>query len=542
LSCEPKSRSWYSQNFPERAAQDKIATDVDSQIQTLEVGAKQRSPTAPSIYEAVVSANAGAMGSTRTFNRMVEYQTALGEATDKRWREYMKRLSKNDSRTFREQDRSRMSEEEVRLDIQREVEAELAPRFKDLFEDIERQKRGNREGLLQSIQSRLPDAAALIEMARFRPFKAGAASEAERWEPPHYGAYVIRHTGAPTFIDYGDAASIDALVIEFRRTLAVPRGTLAHDLGRRLDTALMQPLRAQLGATTEIYVSPEGLLNLVPFGALVDEQDRYLVETFRFNYLSTGRDLLREPPSSTARPSPAVVIADPAFDAGAGDRAPGTSMRSVLGHQFQALPGTAGEAEAIKALLPGAAVLTREQATETAMKSVAAPRILHVATHGFFLEDQDLSRVDAGTAEGPEDPMLRSGLVFAGANTGRSGADDGVLTALEAAALGLAGTELVVLSACETGVGDVRTGEGVFGLRRAFMAAGAETLVISLWRVDDDATRQLMTEFYRRLAKREGRAEALRQAALTLLRDPAHRHPFYWASFISTGEASPMRH
>jgi CHAT domain-containing protein len=193
-------------------------------------------------------------------------------------------------------------------------------------------------------------------------------------------------------------------------------------------------------------------------------------------------------------------------------------------------------------LLPGSRVLTGDQATETALKSVSSPRVLHVATHGFFLEDQDLmAAAQPGSSKEIEDPMLRSGLVFAGANTGRSGSDDGVLTALEAAGLDLAGTQLVVLSACQTGVGDVRTGEGVFGLRRALMVAGAETLVMSLWPVDDDATRRLMVEYYDRLSRGEARAEALRQASLALLRDPARRHPFYWASFISAGEAGRMQ-
>jgi CHAT domain-containing protein len=234
------------------------------------------------------------------------------------------------------------------------------------------------------------------------------------------------------------------------------------------------------------------------------------------------------------------------FDAGAPvpaapDR-PTPQLRSVLGNHFEPLSGTAAEAQSIKRMIPDAEILTGSRATESAIKSVRFPRVLHVATHGFFLQDQDLSAATGpGAAAALEDPMLRSGLVFAGANTGRSGSDDGVLTALEAAALGLSGTQLVVLSACETGVGDVRTGEGVFGLRRAFMVAGAETLVMSLWQVDDQATERLMTEFYGRLTKGEGRAEALRQASLALLRDPARRHPFFWASFIAAGEAGRMR-
>ena len=137
--------------------------------------------------------------------------------------------------------------------------------------------------------------------------------------------------------------------------------------------------------------------------------------------------------------------------------------------------------------------------------------------------------------------MLRSGLVFAGVNSLSSGTDDGVLTALEASNLDLRGTKLVVLSACETGVGEVRNGEGVFGLRRAFVVAGAETLLMSLWQVADEATKDLMTSYYTRLSKGEARAEALRQAQLQMLKDEKTKHPFYWAAFIASGESGTLR-
>jgi CHAT domain-containing protein len=208
---------------------------------------------------------------------------------------------------------------------------------------------------------------------------------------------------------------------------------------------------------------------------------------------------------------------------------------------FDRLPGTATESRAVGTLLNPATVLTGIDATETALKAVQSPRILHIATHGFFLADQDLSAATSAGATGLEDPMLRSGIVLAGANVGRSGNDDGVLTALEAAGLDLSGTQLVVLSACETGVGEVKTGEGVFGLRRAFIVAGAETLVMSLWQVDDTATQRLMTEFYQRLTRGQDRGEALRQASLALMKDPAYRHPFFWASFIAAGQTGPLR-
>ena len=132
---------------------------------------------------------------------------------------------------------------------------------------------------------------------------------------------------------------------------------------------------------------------------------------------------------------------------------------------------------------------------------------------------------------------MRSGLGLAGANTGNGGeGNDGILTALEATGLDLWGTKLVVLSACDTGVGEVKNGDGVYGLRRALVLAGSESQVMSLWSVSDRGTRDLMIDYYKALNSGVGRSEALRQAQLKMIKDPKRWHPFYWASFIQSGE------
>jgi len=134
-----------------------------------------------------------------------------------------------------------------------------------------------------------------------------------------------------------------------------------------------------------------------------------------------------------------------------------------------------------------------------------------------------------------ENPLLRSGLALAGANRRTGQDDDGILTALEASGLNLWGTKLVVLSACDTGVGMVRTGEGVNGLRRALVLAGSETQVMSLWPVNDYATQSLMKAYYAGLKQGQGRGEALRSVKLEMMRRKGMEHPFYWASFIQSG-------
>lgn len=341
----------------------------------------------------------------------------------------------------------------------------------------------------------------------------------------------------------------------------------------------MEPVRRLAGTSRQLLVSPDGALNLVPFAALVDEQGKYLVETWQIQYLTSGRDLLRlvDRPTGAAP----VILANPEFgtklsgtergvEVVAGGSAPSTAP-DMSSQMFTALPGTGEEAEALSGLLK-ANVLTGGKATEAALKGIEAPAILHIATHGYFLEaaetrggSTDVQRgllfepFDGASGLDPSgllfkrsgvaeedgrvaDPLLRSGLALAGANARLSGAgEDGLLTALEATGLNLWGTRIVVLSACDTGVGEVRSGDGVYGLRRALTLAGAETTLVSLWKVSDAGTRDLMIDFYKGLIGGESRVEALRSTQLKMMGDPKYRHPYYWASFIQSGAWGPLK-
>ena len=215
-------------------------------------------------------------------------------------------------------------------------------------------------------------------------------------------------------------------------------------------------------------------------------------------------------------PSRPVIIADPLF----GEPAEPSEL------YFAPLSASATEGRFIKELFPDATLLTGALATKAALAQVKAPRILHIASHGFFLKAGE-------SVAAAQNPLLRSGLALAGGNVARR---DGILTALEASGLDLWGTKLVTLSACDTGVGEVQNHEGVYGLRRAFVLAGAETLVMSLWPVSDYITREAMVDYYARLRTGVGRGDALRQAKLKLLKRQSRRHPYYWAAFIQSGE------
>jgi len=414
---------------------------------------------------------------------------------------------------------------------------------------------------LAAVQSALPADGALVEFAVYTPLEP----QTEKGKPPRYIAYLLASKGRPKWVDLGDAAEIDRAVGAWRKALRNPNRTDVKRLARAVDEKVMRPVRPLLGKTSRLLIAPDGSLNLIPFAALVDEQNRYLIGRYAISYLTSGRDLLRLQTSLPSENAP-MVVANPAFgraetfvaqatrSAGAlQPRSQASTQNDSIPIYFQPLPSTGREALAIKSLLPEASVLMREQATESAIKQTRAPRILHIATHGFFLGDQeappaetrgvlggDPSRASDSVyskwAANIENPLLRSGLALAGANLSKSGDDDGLLTALEVAGLDLWGTKLVALSACDTGLGEVRNGEGVQGLRRALVLAGSESQVMSLWPVLDNTAMDLMIPYYKALRRGKGRSDGLRQAQLQMLRSKEQRHPFYWAPFIQSGE------
>ena len=399
-----------------------------------------------------------------------------------------------------------------------------------------------------AIQSAIPADAALIELYIYRPFNARYTKPDERFGKPRYVAYILTPKDGIHWVDLGDAAAIDRAVEAWRTALRDPNRADAKRLARALDQRLMEPVRKLLGTARHLLLSPDGALNLIPFGALVDDQHRYLIETYSFTYLTSGRDLVRLQVQTPSRQGP-LVVANPLFDVSPGIRTSSPAApqeeearRSVdfNDERFDPLPSTGIEARALGAVLSDARVLTGADATEAAIKQVRGPSILHIATHGFFLSDQKREAsvsLDETKPLSSEDPLLRSGLILAGANQRRSGAgEDGILTASEVTALDLWGTRLVVLSACDTGLGDVKNGQGVYGLRRALVLAGAQSLVMSLWDVADRPTRELMVDYYKGLQEGRGRSEALRNVQLKMLRSRYRQHPYYWAAFIESGE------
>jgi len=410
--------------------------------------------------------------------------------------------------------------------------------------------------IVERVAAALPGDGALLELVSYtdRPVVPGRGVPGSKLPAgPRYLAIALfpdGHTGA---VDLGPAALVDTAALRLRDALASGDAS-SLVAARKLYHLAFKPLLPFLGKTRRLFLAPDGQLALVPFASLHDSR-RFLADTFDFIYLTGGRDLLPRAGGVSDSPS-VVVLADPDYGS-ASPPAVASAERSRSVERFFAekraglsdqrwtpIPGTRQEAESIRQLLPQAQLFLGAAASKEQLFKLASPGILHIATHGFFLEDSTGPTGTRGLAEVGSafprlpDPLLRSGLVLAGAGASADPSNS-LVTALELVGLNLWGTQLVVLSACDTGRGDVKRGQGVYGLRRALVVAGAETLVVSLWKVDDEATRTMMEGFYRNLLAGQGRAEALNGAMLSLRAQ--HPHPHFWAPFIALGRDTPLR-
>jgi CHAT domain-containing protein/tetratricopeptide (TPR) repeat protein len=431
--------------------------------------------------------------------------------------------------------------------------------------------------IVDRVATALPKDAALVEFITYvdRPLvPRPGMPDLQRPNPMRYLALVLFPDATIRLQDLGAAEPIDLAASRLRDALA-NRDAAFQAPAQALYQLVFQPLIPLLGDTHRLFLSPDGQLALVPFAALHDGQ-QFLVDAFDFTYVPSGKNLL--PRSQESSSSDAVVVlADPDFSASlpalahSQEETPAlaerstsierslSALRAELAHRTWApvpLPGTRQEAEAIQRMLPQAQLFLGPEATKEQLLHLPTPGILHLATHGFFLEDgpgPTASRAvghfgalgDSPPAARPPDPLLRSGLLLAGASASApSGSRSpsppygALVTALELASLNLWGTQLVVLSACDTGRGDVKLGQGVYGLRRAFLVAGAETVVMSLWKVNDETTRELMEGYYQHLLAGRGRATALREAMRELRW--TQPHPHFWAPFIAMGRDAPL--
>lgn len=450
-----------------------------------------------------------------------------------------------------------------------DLEKELVARSSALREE----KRLARPNWQQVRDALRPDEAT-VEFVRFPLY------DGKEWtDKSIYVALVLRpDSRQPEFVVLGEQKDLERIPLaDYRRLVAPPESGRPAGLGRRFYAAFWLPLESKLGQAKRVYVSPDGELNQVSLGVVPGSDGRLLMEAYDLRTVNSTKDLLRRGVSLAS--GAAMLIGNPKFDLSEGEQraalesgrpentkagaAPhsdprGTAnlrSRELRGGALEELAGTQQEVEDVSAVLKRLGwqvrTYTGKDALEEKVKGVSRPKVLHLATHGFFEADQPQQLRESGGSGGerrssvPEDPMLRSGVYLAGANRALTGVavasdlEDGVLTAYEASQLNLQGTELVVLSACETGLGMTAAGEGVFGLRRGLQMAGAEAVLMSLWAVPDAETRELMTLFYGKWLAGKDKHVALREAQLEMREKVKARTgeelPFFWGAFVLVG-------
>lgn len=433
----------------------------------------------------------------------------------------------------------------------------------------------------RQIASAMPANSALIEFVLVNLFDFGATNPNSQWQPPHYVAFVLQAggTGQVDLVDLGPAETIDRCIGKLKKSLQAgapgEKGPGASvEASRELYNLVFRKLKAYARDSRTLFISTDGNLSVIPFEVMLGPDNKYLIEDYVVTYLTSGRDILGfgRTPGILGK---ALLVGNPDFDltSETGQEGPqgreGETRRAVSssflpadirGLQFTPLPGTEEELLSIMEIMgpDKAEMYTGAAARKSLVYSKKAPRILHLATHGFFLGDMQtrdpvpsapsraisVTSASALDSKGPAlkvNPLLRSGLVLAGANRSWSSENpgDGFLTAEDALGLDLDGTEMVVLSACQTGLGEIRVGEGIYGLRRALFQAGAGSLIMSMWSVPDRETKELMVRFYRQLDSGAGRSGALRQAALDEMKVVRERYgyanPYYWGAFVFLG-------
>jgi tetratricopeptide (TPR) repeat protein len=402
---------------------------------------------------------------------------------------------------------------------------------------------------------------ALVEIAEynvFRPYRP----QAETRGGSRYAAYLVFADGRIEFKDLGEAGGINTAVAKVRKLEADPTSnmTSVRAAAKELYERTLGQLDRELKGQGKLYVAADGDLGLVDFSSLMDRNGHWFLEDHLVVNLTSGRDLVRLERAATERKgthgdylvaNPSFLFRDARMARANSDRS--GSTKQVLGSptggcsvafgkegRWPRVGITAQEIGGFRTALPGLKVYEREQARESVVKEIARPRTLWFITHGFFCQNAPAGGVPKGLTERMwDDPMLRGALVLAGAQVGGVGdGEDGYLQSTEIVDRDWQGAELAVLGACETALGVPSIGDGVYGMRRAFIVAGVRSQVMTLWRVSHAPTFELLEAFANFLHAGKGKADALREAQRQMLRK--YPHPYYWAGFHFTGDPAPL--
>lgn len=355
----------------------------------------------------------------------------------------------------------------------------------------------------------------------------------------YYAALIIKKSSKePEIVLLKNGNDLESVFSTYQKNMIIYKeeDTLSYN-------EFWKPIAANLSGISKVYFSPDGVYNQVSLNTLYNPStQKYLLEEIDLHLVTNTKDILAFG-NKEKKDLKADLLSYPIYDLAnlnkTSSQKQGTeedSLRAFASFsQVALLPGTKKEVEDISSSLKkrnfNVNVLTAETATEESIKKLQNPKILHLSTHGFFIDSKETNE--------KINPMLRSGLLLTGVSDyarmeDKPDTEDGVLTALEAANLDLDETDLVVLSACETGLGDVKAGEGVYGLQRAFKVAGAKRLVMSMWKVDDEVTQKLMSVFYQKYAATNNARKSFKDAQAEIKEQ--YPEPYFWGAFVMVGE------
>ncbi len=452
-------------------------------------------------------------------NNSSKIRTAISNSDDeslkqtyKKWLEVTENLNAAYQLSVEERKKEKINVDSLKESISN-LEKELSKKSDAFKESLTTQKIE-----LNTVQSKLKDNEAAVEIIQLNAIPGSDLLA-------NYKALIIKKNHIK-LVDLGLLDSINTTISSFRDCIInekpVPQAY----------TSTWKNIDAELKNFKTIYISSDGAYHQLSINSLKDLDNNYIIDKYIISFVGNTKDILdvKTNLENPIKPTSAFLIGNPYYG----------SSGSIA-----QLPGTEKEVNNITKQLLALNIKTKtligKNATETEVKKIKSPSILHIATHGYFLAD--LSKMEVNKVVGvdlnsaKENPLLRSGLMFANADNvfkedykSLKNKDNGVLTAFEALSLNLEKTDLVVLSACETGLGSVKQGEGVYGLQRSFLIAGAKSIIMSLWEVSDDATMDLMTAFYSSYTKTGDKTNSFNNAIKQV--KTKYKDPFYWGAFV----------
>jgi CHAT domain-containing protein len=366
-----------------------------------------------------------------------------------------------------------------------------------------------------------------MEMVRYRYFNHTFTDSII-----YQALYVKSDSGRPKSIELPEGHRMETKFFKYFRNIIITKGEDKFSY-----KVFWEPIQKEIGLSSVIYLSPDGVYNQLNLEAIPTPDGKYVIDNANIVLVSNTKDLyLRKLKAKAGVPSKtATMFGNPAFYASASDN-----------QKILALPGTEKEVNELDQLLKEKGWKTTEYvegfASEDRVKEMESPKIFHVATHGFttpVLNKSETAALTESEAMMTENPLMKTGLLLKGAGdildktNFNYNIESGILTAYEAMSLNLDKTDLVVLSACETGLGEIANGEGVYGLQRAFLVAGAKVLIMSMFKVDDDATQKLILNFYKKWLTTNNMHQSFIDAKKELRAE--YPEPYFWAPFMMIG-------